>query len=178
MHSLVDPKLWLTLNFPTDEQSLAQTIERFQLSGFPLMIGCVCELAFQYAYVNGIQGFSEETQLAGWKWLQGFLSWHPQITLKKACNLSIARAMGANPTFIGSWFTLLEKNKENSWHYISRLNLVRRWNGCTECAKGGKSIRVEKHPLFWTSLCWTRRDIYHFVLHKHSRECCASHGTS
>ena len=29
------------------------------------MIGHVCEFAFQYAHVNGIQGFSEETQLAG-----------------------------------------------------------------------------------------------------------------
>ena len=93
---------------------LPQTIERFQLSGFPLTIGHVCELAFQYAHVNGIQGFSEETQLAGRKWLQGFLSWHPQITLKKAHNLSIARAMGANPTVIGSWFTLLDKIKKTA----------------------------------------------------------------
>ena len=38
------------------------------------MIGHVCELAFQYAHVNRIQGFSEETQLAGQKWLRGFLS--------------------------------------------------------------------------------------------------------
>ena len=53
------------LNFPADEQSLAQTIERFQLSGFPLTNGRVCELAYQYAHVNGIEGFSNETQLAG-----------------------------------------------------------------------------------------------------------------
>ena len=78
------------------------------------MIGRVCELAFQYAHVNGIQGFSEETQLAGQKWLRGFLSRHPQITLKKARNLSIARAMGANPTVIGSWFTLLDKIKKTA----------------------------------------------------------------
>ena len=41
----------------------------------------------------------------------GFLSQHPHITLKKACNLSIAHATGANPTIIQSWFTLLEKIK-------------------------------------------------------------------
>ena len=29
------------------------------------MIGHVCELAFQYAHVNGIQGFSEETRWQG-----------------------------------------------------------------------------------------------------------------
>ena len=61
--------------------------------------------------MNGIEGFSNETQLAGRKWLRGFLSWHPHITLKKARNLCIARAMGANPTVIQSWFTLLEKIK-------------------------------------------------------------------
>ena len=34
---------------------------------------------------------------------------HPTITLKKARNLSIARAMGANPTVISQWFDLLKK---------------------------------------------------------------------
>ena len=43
--------------------------------------------------------------------MRGFLSWHPHITLKKARNLSIAHAMGTNPTVIQSWFTLLEKIK-------------------------------------------------------------------
>ena len=57
--------------------------------------------------MNGIEGFSNETQLAGRKWLRGFLSRHSHITLKKA----IACAMGANPTVIRSWFTLLEKIK-------------------------------------------------------------------
>ena len=52
--------------------------------------------------------------MAGQKWLRGFLSRHPQITLKKARNLSIARAMGANPTVIGSWFTLLDKIKKTA----------------------------------------------------------------
>ena len=47
------------------------------------MIGRVCELAFQYAHVNGIQRFSEETQLAGRKWLRGFLSLIPTNNIKK-----------------------------------------------------------------------------------------------
>ena len=34
---------------------------------------------------------------------------HPTITLKKARNLSIADAMGANPTVISQWFDLLKK---------------------------------------------------------------------
>ena len=38
--------------------------------------------------------------MAGRKWLKGFLKYHPEITLKTAKNLSIARAMGANKTVI------------------------------------------------------------------------------
>ena len=34
---------------------------------------------------------------------------HPTITLKKARNLSIAYAMGANPTVVSQWFDFLKK---------------------------------------------------------------------
>ena len=88
---------------------LASTIKRFQLSGFPLTIGRVCQLAFQYASVNGITGFSDERQMAGCKWLSGFLKCHPDISLKNARNLSIARAMGANPMVISQWYSLLKE---------------------------------------------------------------------
>ena len=88
---------------------LASTIKRFQLSGFPLTVGRVCQLAYQYATVNQIPGFSNEQQAAGQKWLNGFLKRHSEITLRKAQNLSIARAMGANPTVISNWFELLKK---------------------------------------------------------------------
>ena len=81
---------------------LASTIK---CSGFPLTIGRV----FQYASVNGITRFSDERQMAGHKWLSQFLKRHPDISLKKARNLSIARAMGANPTVISQWYTLLKE---------------------------------------------------------------------
>ena len=38
----------------------------------------------------------------------------PTNNIKKACNLSITHAMGANPAVIGSWFTLLEKIKKTA----------------------------------------------------------------
>ena len=138
------------------------------------MIGHVCELAFQYAHVNGIQGFSEETQLAGQKWLRGFLSCHPQIILKKARTLSIARAMGANPTVIGSWFTLLGKIKKTAG--ITSPDQI--WSGDE---MGVQNVPKEVKVLGLKNIrCFqqVRRDIYHFVLHKCSRECCSSQGTS
>ena len=65
-----------------------------------------------YANVNGITGFSNERQMAGCKWLSGFLKCYPDITLKKARNLSIAGAMGPNPTVISQWYNLLKEVKE------------------------------------------------------------------
>ena len=52
--------------------------------------------------------------MAGRKWLCGFLLRHPGITLKKAHNLYIARAMGANPTVIGNWFKLLKEFEDTA----------------------------------------------------------------
>ena len=84
----------------------------FQISGFPLTIKHVCQLAFQYMHVNNIDGFNDnKNNQAGRKWLKGFLKRHPEITLRTAKNLSIAHAMGANPTVISKWFSLLEEIK-------------------------------------------------------------------
>ena len=100
--------------FPAEEAQLANTIEQFQLSGFPLTINHVCELAYQYAKVNNIPGFSDNTQRAGHKWLKGFLKRNPTISVRKARNLSIARAMGANPTVVAKWFSLLKEIKDKA----------------------------------------------------------------
>ena len=66
------------------------------------------QLAFQYAHTNNLKGFSEHMQLAGKKWVRGFLSRQVNLTVKTAKNLSIARAMGVNPTIISNWFVKLK----------------------------------------------------------------------
>ena len=84
----------------------------FQLSGFPLAISRVCQLAFQYAKINDITGFSDESQTAGTRRLSGFLKCNPGFRVKKAQNSSIACAMGVNPMVIGNWFKLLAEVKQ------------------------------------------------------------------
>ena len=111
--------------FVAEEDDLAQTITQFQISGFPLTITWVCQLAFQFAHVNGIPGFSETTNMAGQKWLKGFLKCHPKITLKTAKNLSIACVMGANEMVISNWFNLLEHIK-NKFAVLSPCQI---WSG-------------------------------------------------
>ena len=46
-------------------------------------------------------------QMVGKKWVRDFLTRQDRITVKTAKNLSIARAMGANPTIIIDWFKKL-----------------------------------------------------------------------
>ena len=59
-----------------------------------------------------MQGFNNnKNNQAGCKWLNVFLKCHLEITLQTDKNLSIAHAMGANPSVISNWFSLLEEIK-------------------------------------------------------------------
>ena len=92
-----------------DEDELTKVILKFQKSGFPLTLSKVCSLAFQYAELNHIKGFSTNTKKAGCKWAKFDLKHYLEIRLKKAKNLSIARAMAANEPNVCKWF---DKYKE------------------------------------------------------------------
>ena len=92
-----------------DEDELTKVILKFQKSGFPLILSKVCSLAFQYAELNHIKGFSTKTKKAGCKWAKFYLKCYPEIRVKKAKNLSIARAMAANEPNVRKWF---DKYKE------------------------------------------------------------------
>ena len=62
-------------------------------------------LAYEYAYRNGIEGFSDVLGLAGRSWAEAFQKrWEHEITLKKAHNLSNFRAMAVNPSEMDDWF--------------------------------------------------------------------------
>ena len=55
----------LSIYFPEQEDDLAQTIKTFQISGFPLTINHVCQLAYQYTHINNIEGFNDKAKQAG-----------------------------------------------------------------------------------------------------------------
>ena len=86
------------------EDELVQLLEDFAAAGFPLTGGEVKQVAFQYAQENGITGFSNKYEHAGPAWLRGFLNRNPSLKWKKPINLSINRAIYANPTIITHWF--------------------------------------------------------------------------
>ena len=86
-----------------------QVILKFQAAGFPLTMSKVCSLTFQYADLNGINGFSTKTKKAGRKWAKFYLKCYPEIRVKKARNLSITRAMVANELNVKKWFAEYEQ---------------------------------------------------------------------
>ena len=83
---------------------MTKVILRFQAAGFPLTLSKVCSLAYQYADLNSIKGFSSKTKKVGRKWAKFYLKCYPEIRVKKASNLSIARAMAANEPNVHKWF--------------------------------------------------------------------------
>ena len=64
----------------------------------------VRSLAWQYADLNGIRGFSDKDQKAGHGWGIYFLKRHPDLWIRHTVNLSIAWAMSGNEPDIAKWF--------------------------------------------------------------------------
>ena len=72
--------------------------------GFPFTGKQACVLAFEMASRDNNKGFSPVKKQAGRAWLRGFYKRNPEICQKVSVNLSIARAIAANPTQIGKFF--------------------------------------------------------------------------
>jgi hypothetical protein len=54
--------------------------------------------------------FTRRKKVAGWEWIYQFLKRHPRITVRKAENLSINRALGMSRSEVGAFFEILERN--------------------------------------------------------------------
>ena len=62
-----------------DEKELTDLLVNFWWSGFSLSKNKLCRLAWEYANMNVIRGFSARKEKAGHKWLKGFLRHYPQL---------------------------------------------------------------------------------------------------
>ena len=73
--------------FTEDEEELEAATIEFQKAGFPLTIKCVRQLAWQYASMNNIKGFSTKTKKAGHKWAKYFVKRHTKSCSEKSQEL-------------------------------------------------------------------------------------------
>ena len=99
-----------TLFSSEQELQLEQLLLDMARRGFPLMEKDVRKLAFQYAKCNRLPcRFPENSQMAGYYWMKGFLNRHSRLTVKSPEALSAARATGMNKPVISKWFDDYEK---------------------------------------------------------------------
>jgi len=132
-----------------EEVELAEHLRKMAEIGFPCDQADVRKLAYEYAQRKGITGFSSKKHSAGYYWFIGFLQRHPELSVKKSENLSIARAMGMNETQVLNWF---QKYKG----LCSQLGIFnspsRLWNadetGCQNIQKSDKVIGESGKPTY------------------------------
>ena len=100
--------------------------------GFPFTGKQVCVLAYEMAARDNNKGFSPVKRKAGRCWLKGFYKRHPEIWKKTSINLSIGRAIAANPVQIGRFFDQYTQWLED-WGLECAPNRI--WN-VDECGVG------------------------------------------
>jgi len=110
----------------SEEQELVDVISNMAKVGFPLTRKDVRQLAYDYAQQKGRNVFTGKKHCAGYYWFENFIKRYPQLSVKKAENLSTARAMAVNATQVNNWFEqygeLLEKlaikdNPSHLWNF-------------------------------------------------------------
>ena len=123
----LDAAFFICLYFfiSAEEAELADVILYYANRGFPFTPARLKALAYDLGKANGRTGFSPIKKKAGRYWLKAFLARHPNIRRKNSVNLSIARAMAANPVQISKWFSQL-KGWYNLWGATYSPNNI--WN--------------------------------------------------
>ena len=128
---------------------MVELVLTFSHAGFPLSKKKVCSLVYQYAQVNKIKGFSKKKK-AGRDYLKGFLKCNPEVQIKKVHNLSVNRAMGANPEVVRKFFDQLEQ----VLYHLNIVNPQQIWNcdesGCQDVPKEDEVVGETGVPQYHT----------------------------
>lgn len=91
-----------------NERRLVAHIKNLCASGFAPDRKAVRSMAFHFAEKLEIKHkFSKEDQKAGKQWLRSFLDRNPDLSIRQAEGLSLARAKGMNRDEVGRFFELL-----------------------------------------------------------------------
>ena len=119
--------------------------------GFPFTPTQMCQLAYDMAEAEGKSGFSPVKKTAGRKWLKFFFKRHPEVRIKNSQNLSISRAISANPGSIKKFFEQLREWVAD-WKLEFEPNRI--WNvdecGVGDIPKTQRVVGVTGHRAFQT----------------------------
>lgn len=91
------------------ENDLVARIHKLAEIGMPITSKMVRKSVFSYATAMNIPTpFSNESQLAGRKWLKLFFARHPDVARRKAQQMNPARAQKMNKVIVNDYFTKLK----------------------------------------------------------------------
>lgn len=92
-----------------NEEKLVDYIKQLEKCNFPATMHDIQILAYKFVITNGIANrFNDVKKVAGYDWVTGFLKRHPEIAIRKAQGLSIARMKGMNKQEVNDYFVLLK----------------------------------------------------------------------
>ncbi|XP_030762937.1 uncharacterized protein LOC115887611 [Sitophilus oryzae] len=92
------------------EGQLVDHIKTLEVRFFGLSSRDLRKLAYQLATKLKLKHkFNQETKMAGWDWLQGFLKRNPSISVRTPEATSLARAQAFNKVQIAAYFERLEQ---------------------------------------------------------------------
>lgn len=107
-----------------NEERLSRHILTMQKYGFPLTRDDVRSIAYKFAVQLNIRHrFNNETEKAGYDWLALFLSRNPQISVRKAEGVSLARTAAMNRAEIEDYFKLLQSVMEENQLFDKPANI-------------------------------------------------------
>lgn len=93
-----------------NEAKLVQYIKKMEQYNFPSTARDIRRLAYKFVVKNNISNnFNRNKEEAGYDWMVAFLTRHPEIAVRKAQGISIARVQGMNRKEVDDYFDVLGK---------------------------------------------------------------------
>lgn len=133
-----------------NEMKLVRHIKKMQNSGFPSSLDDVRRVAYFFAEQLKLRHkFNKEKERAGYDWFNSFLRRHPDLSLRKAEGVSIARKQGMNREEVGNHFQRLEAclkenalfNKPGCIYNVDETGLqLNNRTGVVVAEKGSKNV--------------------------------------
>ncbi|XP_054706771.1 uncharacterized protein LOC129216581 [Uloborus diversus] len=136
-----------------NEKRLVKHIQRLEKCGFAPDKETIRTLAFQFAEKLGLNHrFNLESRMAGYDWLSSFLRRNPELSIRQAQGLSLARGEGINKESVDHFFFLILSEVFEEHEFFTRPGSIYNMDetGCqlnnvpgkVVATKGAKDVHV------------------------------------
>ena len=93
-----------------NEIRLVNHIKRLETCGFAPTSRDLRMLAYSFGEKLGLEGkFNKDKRIAGYDWFRSFMQRHPNLSVRQAEGLSVARAQSLNRETVSAYFEVLKK---------------------------------------------------------------------